>query len=198
MNHRSRGTGLDPEFVLEAYIAGFFPMADPQTGEISWYSPDPRAVLPFSRFHIPRSLKSVLRRDHFQIRFNTAFEEVVRGCAGREETWISDEVRQVFVSLHAKGFAHSIETWQSGKLAGGLYGLAIRGAFFGESMFSLVPNASKVALVELVERLTMKKFDLLDVQFMTSHLAMFGAIEIPRSAYMKTLAKAISSRCTFL
>ncbi len=197
MNRPLRGNALDPEFVLEAYTAGFFPMADPRTREISWYSPDPRTVLPLDKFHVPRSLKAVLRRQTFDIRFNTSFEDVISACGRREETWISDEVKDVFVSLHRKGFAHSIEAWSSGVLAGGLYGLSIRGAFFGESMFSHVPNASKVALAHLVDHLARRKFVLLDVQFITRHLAMFGAVEIPRSSYMKILARALSSRSTF-
>ena len=197
MNRPQQSRALDAEFVLEAYTAGFFPMADPRTGEISWYSPDPRAVLPLDKFHVPRSLNIVLRRQVFEVRVDTSFGEVIRSCSAREETWISEEVRDVFLSLHRIGFAHSIETWHSGRLAGGLYGLSIRGAFFGESMFSLVPNASKVALAHLVGHLTRRKFRLLDVQFMTRHLAMFGAVEIPRSSYMKILTRALSSRSTF-
>ena len=189
---------LDPDFVLEAYTAGFFPMADPKSGEISWYSPDPRTVLPLAQFRIPRSLRTIVRRNVFELRINTAFEQVIAGCSLREETWISEDVKDVFLALHKMGFAHSVEAWRSGNLAGGLYGLAIRGAFFGESMFSIFPNSSKVALVHLVRQLCVKKFDLLDVQFMTKHLAGFGAKEIPRSSYMKTLAKALRSRSVFV
>jgi len=188
---------LDPAFVLEAYTAGFFPMADPKSGDISWYSPDPRSVLPLAGFHITRSLRTIVRKGIFEIRINTAFDQVITGCSLRAETWISEDVREAFLALHKNGFAHSVEAWQSGNLAGGLYGLAIRGAFFGESMFSLLPNSSKVALVHLVQHLRARKFDLLDVQFMTSHLAGLGAIEIPRSVYMKRLAKALRSQSTF-
>jgi leucyl/phenylalanyl-tRNA--protein transferase len=197
MNRPTRGHALDPEFVLEAYTAGFFPMADPGTGEISWYSPDPRAILPLDHFHLPRSLGAVLRKKEFEIRINTSFGDVIDGCAARKETWISQEVRTLFVELHRRGFAHSVEAWQTGRLAGGLYGLSIRGTFFGESMFSLVPNASKAALAHLVGHLRSRRFVLLDVQFLTRHLAMLGAIEVSRSTYMKLLVKGLSSRSSF-
>ena len=142
MNRVRGGGALDPEFLLEAYTAGFFPMADPHTGEISWYSPDPRTILPLAHFHVPRSLKALLRKKLFEVRFDTAFEEVIRRCAERTETWISDGIRTVFVDLHRKGFAHSVETWYSGELAGGLYGLSLRGAFFGE--VHVLPQAERI------------------------------------------------------
>jgi len=173
-------------------------MADPKSGEISWYSPDPRAILPLKTLHISGSLQTVIRRELFEVRINTAFEQVINECSRREETWISNDIKEVFLALHKAGFAHSVESWQSGELAGGLYGLAIGGAFFGESMFSLIPDSSKVALVSLVKQLKAKKFTLLDIQFMTSHLAGFGAIEIPRAVYMASLTKALRSKTTFV
>jgi leucyl/phenylalanyl-tRNA--protein transferase len=197
MDTQRRHRALDPEFVLEAYMAGFFPMADPESDEISWYSPDPRAILPINNFHVTRSLRSVIQKGTFDIRTDTSFLEVISGCSDRAETWISDEVRNVFLELYTMGHAHSIEAWQGDHLVGGLYGLAIRGAFFGESMFSRIPNASKAALVYLIEHLRNRRFLLLDVQYMTNHLARFGAAEVPRVSYMNLLNKALRSRAIF-
>ena len=174
-----------------AYRHGYFPMADPETGVISWYSPDPRAIIPLDAFKISRSLKQVLARKVFDIKINTSFETVIGMCAERNETWISEEIKTAYNDLHFRGFAHSVESWQSGKLVGGLYGVSIGGAFFGESMFSTLPNASKVALVHLVERLRRQGFLLLDTQFMNEHLRQFGAIEIPRQEYLSLLANAL-------
>ena len=188
---------IDPPFLLTAYCNGYFPMADPKTGEINWYSPDPRAIFDLNKFHVPRSLKLVLKKQEFELRINRQFEEVIRACAEREETWISEMIVQSYLQLHKLGFAHSLETWQNEKLVGGLYGVAIRGGFFGESMFSRVRDASKIALVHLVERLKERGYILLDTQFITPHLARFGAEEIPRNQYLNLLEKALQISCSF-
>ena len=173
-------------------------MADAQTGEIGWYSPDPRTIFPLDTFKVPRSLKQTMKKEVFEIRLNQRFEEVMRGCAGRDETWISAEIIRSYVRLHELGYAHSVEAWKNDKLAGGLYGVAVGGAFFGESMFSLERDASKVALVSLVERMKGRGFTLLDTQYTTPHLARFGAKEIPRGEYLKRLEQAIVKPCTFV
>lgn len=172
-------------------------MADSRTGTIQWYSPDPRGIIPLDRFIISRSLKQTLKKHPFTLGVNTAFEEVMRECAKREETWISEEIIRSYVQLHTLGFAHSIEAWKEKKLVGGLYGVALGAAFFGESMFSRVRDASKVALVSLVELLKEKKFELLDTQFVTPHLAHFGAVEIPREEYLQKLAIAVRKKRRF-
>lgn len=182
---------LTPELIVAAYCQGIFPMADEFDGEIGWYSPDPRAIFPLDAFHVPRSLAKVIRRGVFEIRFDTAFEEVMWGCAEREETWISEEIVLAYTALHRSGLAHSVEAWYEGELAGGLYGVALGGAFMGESMFTRVTDASKVCLVALVERLRERGFVLLDSQMPTEHLAKFGQIVIPRAEYLRRLAAAL-------
>jgi len=183
--------------VLYGYSIGFFPMADPD-GQIHWYSPDPRAVFELDGLRIPRSLRKTLRRNVFEIRVDTAFEQVIRACADRPEgTWISAEIRDLYVRLHQMGFAHSVEAWKDGQLAGGLYGVALRGAFFGESMFYRVTDASKVALVALVERLRRRGYALLDTQWITPHLRRLGAVEIPRREYLRRLRDAMELECRF-
>jgi leucyl/phenylalanyl-tRNA--protein transferase len=172
-------------------------MADSKTGEIYWYSPDPRAIFDLDEFHIPRSLKLTLKKQAFEIRINQRFEEVMRACAAREETWISETIIESYIQLHRAGIAHSVETWKEGTLVGGLYGVALRGAFFGESMFSRVRDGSKIALVYLVNRLKTRGFILLDTQFMTPHLQKFGAREISRDEYLKRLKKALKVTCLF-
>jgi len=189
---------LDPEFLLNAYCNGYFPMADPESGEIAWYSPDPRTIFELSEFKIPRSLKLTIKKGIFEVRLDTQFEEVMRGCAARDETWISEDIVASYLQLHRLGFGHSVECWHDGKLAGGLYGVAIGGAFFGESMFSLERDASKVALVSLTQRLKERNFELLDTQYSTPHLIRFGAREIPKSEYMKRLKRAIAKQCMFV
>jgi leucyl/phenylalanyl-tRNA--protein transferase len=188
---------LQPDFLLLAYCSGYFPMADSITGEIRWYSPDPRAIFELEEFHVPRSLRQVLKSDRFQIAVDRQFEPTIRACATRNETWISPEIIRAYMKLHEMGFAHSVEAWHKGKLAGGLYGVAIRGAFFGESMFSRVRDASKVALAYLVRRLQDSGFELLDTQFITPHLARLGAKEIPRSEYLERLNKALMKQASF-
>jgi leucyl/phenylalanyl-tRNA--protein transferase len=188
---------IDPQFLCTAYCNGYFPMADQATGEINWYSPDPRTIFDLDEFHIPRSLKLTLKKKEFEIHINSRFEEVIRACAQREETWISESIVQSYLQLHHLGVAHSVETWKGDTLAGGLYGVAIRGAFFGESMFSRVENASKVALVYLVGRMKERGFTLLDTQYTTPHLLRFGAREISRDEYLKRLEQSLTILCSF-
>ncbi|MGI8820733.1 MAG: leucyl/phenylalanyl-tRNA--protein transferase [Chthoniobacterales bacterium] len=181
---------IAPEVLLQGYRLGLFPMAM-ETGAIEWFAPDPRGVLPLDdRFHVPHALERVLRRGAFEIRINTCFEEVMRRCAARAETWINQEIIESYTRLHELGCAHSLETWRDGKIAGGLYGVAIGGAFFGESMFHDVTDASKVALCALVDRLRAQRFLLLDTQWLTPHLQRFGAIEMSRRQYMYLLGRA--------
>lgn len=188
---------LDPEFLALAYRSGYFPMADSRNDSISWYSPDPRAVIPLATFKVSRSLRRVIQKGAFEIKVDTSFAEVIRACADREDTWISDEIVHAYCKMHKKGLAHSVETWTGPDLVGGLYGVSIGGAFFGESMFSRVSGASKVALVHLVNRLKERGFVLLDTQFMNSHVRQFGACEIPRAEYLQELASAINLNVEF-
>lgn len=188
---------LSPELVLEGYRRGYFPMAQSRHGGVRWYTSDPRAVVPLEGFRIPRSLRQVLKRRRFSLTSDVAFPEVIAACADRAETWISDEVIDVYTALHRQGDAHSVEAWAGGRLAGGLYGVAIGGAFFGESMFSRESNASKVALVGLVGHLRRRGFRLLDSQFMNEHMRQFGAVEIPRARYLRLLAEATALRASF-
>lgn len=188
---------IAPDLLLEAYAGGMFPMAM-ENGEMGWFSPDPRGIIPIKEFHIPHGLKKVLRRNPFEVRFNTAFGAIMRGCADRESTWISEMIYRSYVKLHELGFGHSVEVWQDNALVGGLYGVSMGGAFFGESMFSRVPNASKVALAALIGRLDERGYVLLDTQWVTEHLTQFGAHEIPRATYLKRLNKALELRCSFL
>ena len=189
---------LTNELLLSAYSSGVFPMGDPD-GAVYWYSPDPRCVLEFERFHVSRSLRQTVRQSRFEIRINTAFERVIDECARRREgTWISPEIRAAYCRLHRGGHAHSAEAWRGGKLAGGLYGVAIGGAFFGESMFHLERDASKVALVGLMDRLIRRGYRLVDTQWSTPHLEQFGAIEIARDAYLERLDEALRRRCIFV
>lgn len=188
---------IDPGILLSAYAAGYFPMADEKDGQIQWYSPDPRAILPLGGFRISRSLRQRLQHGTFTLSCNSRFEEVIRGCAARDETWISGEIIRSYVRLHQLGYAHSVEAWSGGNLAGGLYGVALGGAFFGESMFTTMPDASKVALVHLVSILTGAGFTLLDIQMMTPHLERFGAIDIPRDEYLRLLRDALNVPARF-
>ncbi len=191
---------LEPNFLLRAYAAGIFPMAD-ERGQISWYSPDPRAIIEHADLRVSRSLRARIRRGDFTVRFDGAFEAVMRACAaprGDETgTWINEEFIQVYTILHRHGFAHSVEAWRAGRLAGGLYGVSIGGAFMGESMFSRETDASKVCLVALVERLQARGYTLHDTQFLTPHLERLGAREIPCDEYLSRLEAAIALPCTF-
>jgi leucyl/phenylalanyl-tRNA--protein transferase len=192
------------ELLIAAYATGWFPMAV-EEGEIRWYSPDPRGIIPLDAFHVPARLARVIRRGTFRIEVDTAFESVIRACAsaprrGEDEeggTWIDAEILESYTALHRAGFAHSVEAWQEDRLAGGLYGVALRGAFFGESMFHHVSDASKVVLAALVERLRARGFSLLDVQWVTPHLEQFGAIEIPRERYLELLDASLRQECRF-
>ncbi|MFQ5611346.1 MAG: leucyl/phenylalanyl-tRNA--protein transferase [Anaerolineae bacterium] len=191
---------LTPDLLLSAYSQGLFPMAH-EDGAIYWYDPDPRAIIPLEGFHVPRSLARAIRRGGFEIRFDSAFRRVMTACAtpgpGRETTWISPVMIDAYCELHRFGFAHSVETWVEGQLAGGLYGVSLQGLFAGESMFSRVRDSSKIALVHLVERLKAGGFCLLDTQFMTEHLRQFGAIEITREEYKARLARALTVSAQF-
>jgi len=194
---RTRVNIIDPDFLLKAYCSGYFPMADDKSGEIGWYSPDPRAIFELGEFRVSRSLSLTMKKEPFELLVNNQFEEVMRACAARKETWISEEIIQSYIELHRLGYAHSVECWKDQKLVGGLYGVAIRGAFFGESMFSRMRDASKIALVYLVDRLNSRGFDLLDTQFVTPHLARFGAKEIAMEEYLQRLKKALKKECSF-
>ena len=163
-----------------------------ENGAIEWFSPDPRGILPLDQFHIPHALQKVIRQKVFEIRLNTSFATVIRKCARRADTWINREIIQSYTRLHELGQAHSVEAWIDGKLAGGLYGVAAGGAFFGESMFHDVTDASKVALCGLVEHLRGQRFVLLDTQWLTPHLKRFGGIEISRAQYMHLLNQAVA------
>src|SRR5919109_2617159 len=183
---------LSPHLLVAAYCQGIFPMAH-DDGAIYWYDPDPRTILPLDTFHVPRRLARMVRSGRFEIRVDYDFRTVIEACAspapGRQSTWISPELIDAYTILHHMGFAHSVEAWRDDQLAGGLYGVAIRGLFAGESMFSRETDASKVALVHLVERLRRGGFQLLDTQFSTEHLARFGAVEISRAEYQARLAR---------
>lgn len=185
--------------LLSAYASGWFPMAV-APGEIRWYSPDPRGVIPIDTFHVPRRLARALRSRRFEIRVDTDFRAVIGACAEREDAdgnWIDHEIMESYCALHARGFAHSVETWQDGRLVGGLYGVALKGAFFGESMFHHVDDASKAALTALVARLRERGYILLDTQWVTDHLLQFGATEIPRRRYLRLLDEALKVNATF-
>ena len=189
---------LDPDLLLQAYAMGIFPMAegrdDPQ---VHWVDPRRRGIFPLDGFYISRSLARLIRRCNFTIRTNTAFKAVVDACAARDETWINAPIRSAYLDLHRRGHAHSLEVWAGGQLAGGVYGVTLGAAFFGESMFSAQSGGSKVALAFLVHRLRTGGFRLFDTQFLTPHLASLGAVEIPRTAYHRRLAEAIALPARF-
>ena len=193
---------LTPHILLRAYAAGVFPMAeDRDDPTLYWVDPETRGVLPFETFHVPRSLAKTIRQNPFEVRTDSAFVQVIESCAaparGRETTWINDEIITLYSGLFDMGHAHSVECWQGDRLAGGLYGVSLGGAFFGESMFSRETDASKIALVHLVARLLAGGFLLLDTQFVTEHLSRFGAIEIPREDYHRRLAMAGAMKADF-
>ena len=186
---------LEIDLLVSAYASGWFPMAV-ASGEIRWFSPDPRGIIPLDSFHVPRRLARVVRSQAFAIHVNRDFEQVIRSCAlaDRDDdggTWIDQEIYDSYCALHEAGHAHSVEAWHEGQLAGGLYGVALGGAFFGESMFHRVTDASKVALVALVDRLRERGFTLLDTQWTTEHLEQFGAREITRAEYLRRLNDAL-------
>ena len=193
---------LTPDILLAAYAGGVFPMAESADDpELFWVDPHRRGILPLDAFHVPRKLRRLVRQCSFEIRCDTAFEEVIRGCAEatekRPNTWINDEIVRLYRGLFARAAAHSVECWRDGMLAGGLYGVSLGAVFFGESMFSRESDASKVALVHLAARLRLGGYRLLDTQFLTPHLARFGGIEITRACYHRLLAEALSYRASF-
>ncbi|KAB0681825.1 leucyl/phenylalanyl-tRNA--protein transferase [Aureimonas leprariae] len=201
---RRRGEKLDitPSILLKAYACGIFPMAEnADDPTIFWIDPTERGILPLDGFHLSRSLAKTIRRERFEVRFDTAFPAVVDGCAepapGRQQTWINADIRALYLALYELGHAHSVETWRDGQLVGGLYGVSLGAAFFGESMFSRETDASKVALAFLVERLRRGGYRLLDTQFITSHLQNFGAVEISRAEYHVLLDRALAEPATF-
>jgi len=182
---------IPPETLLGAYVQGVFPMAD-ENG-LAWFSPERRGLIPLDeRFHVPHGLRRALKKRPFDVRWNTAFREVMLGCADRDETWIDETILASYCELHRLGFAHSIECWDEEGLQGGLYGVAIGRVFFGESMFSRKTDASKIALVHLVAMLREKNFQLLDTQWLTEHLKQFGGYEVPRKIYLRLLSDAVS------
>ncbi|MCU0825833.1 MAG: leucyl/phenylalanyl-tRNA--protein transferase [Tabrizicola sp.] len=189
---------ITPDILLRAYALGIFPMAERRDDpDIHWIDPRRRGVLPLDGFHLSRSLARSMRRSGFVITTDRAFADVVSACASREETWISHRIRDLYLSLHRLGHAHSVEVWQSGKLVGGVYGVVLGAAFFGESMFSRVTDASKAALAHTVQILAKAGFRLFDTQFLTPHLASLGGVEIPRAAYHRLLAEALEVTATF-
>tara|TARA_R110002073_G_scaffold308792_1_gene478893 strand:- start:407 stop:1054 length:648 start_codon:yes stop_codon:yes gene_type:complete len=189
---------LSPEILLAAYANGIFPMSESRDDpEIFWVDPQMRGIMPLDRFRISRSLARTMRRGHFTITMNTAFADVVKGCADRDETWINETIFDLYQELHARGDAQSIEVWQNDVLVGGAYGVTIGAAFFGESMFSTATDASKIALAYLVDHLNRCGFTLLDTQFITGHLASLGAIEIPRERYHLALQSSIEQSVSF-
>lgn len=188
---------LKPDNMLRLYAKGAFPMADEKTGLINWYLPETRCIIPLDNFNIPKSVKKFMSKENFEFRFNTDFLSVVKGCADRESTWISEELIEAYQRLFKRGHIQTVETWHDGVLVGGLYGITFRGAFFGESMFSKISQASKSAFVKLLFHLKEKGFVLLDVQYMTEHLKMFGAIEITFEEYEKLLEQSYERACIF-
>lgn len=199
MARYSNPPAITPEILLRAYSAGLFPMAESaEDPDIYWVQPEVRGIIPLDKFHISHSLAKAIRKKPFDIRVNTAFSRVMALCAeatpDRPTTWINPLIIRLYKELHRTGYAHSVEAWEGNELVGGLYGVSLGSAFFGESMFSRRTNASKICLVYLVERLKQKGFTLLDTQFTTEHLKTFGAIDVPRKAYDKLLEKAMHSR----
>jgi leucyl/phenylalanyl-tRNA--protein transferase len=199
---------ITPEILLKAYINGIFPMGDPEGNnskdELNWYSPELRGIIPLDKFKIPKNLAKLYRNNKFRITVNRNFEEVIKECANSNNRklegtgWITPPIIDLYVELHKMGFAHSVEIYLEGKLVGGLYGITIGGAYFGESMFTKITDASKIALVYTVQRLNERGFKLLDTQFINQHLVQFGAIEIPKEEYMKKLEEALQVKTSFV
>lgn len=193
---------IPPDLLLRAYASGVFPMAeDADDPEVFWIRPETRGLIPLDSFHVPKSLRKTIRRGIFEIRVDSDFDGVIDGCArsapGRERTWINAPIRQAYRDLFAHGHCHTVEAWHDGALVGGLYGVTLGRAFFGESMFSLLPDASKVCLAFLVERLVDRGFTLLDTQFTTGHLKRFGAVDVPRKQYERMLEQALQDQAQF-
>jgi leucyl/phenylalanyl-tRNA--protein transferase len=198
----SRAAVIRSDLLISAYTRGWFPMAG-EDGVTRWYSPDPRGIIPLDEFHVPSRLARVMRAGRFDIEIDRAFGDVIRACADADRdpddpgSWISEEIEESYLALHRLGVAHSVEAWQQGELVGGLYGVALGGAFFGESMFHRATDASKVALAALVERLRSRGYALLDTQWVTDHLKQFGAREVPRSHYLRLLERSLARDCEF-
>lgn len=188
---------LDPDIMIRLYASGAFPMAEDRNGAINWYMPNIRTVIPLQNYNIPRSLKSSIKKEGFEFRYDTSFSDIVNECAKRDKTWISDQLISAYNRLEKRGFIHTVETWKDNELVGGLYGVTFRGAFFGESMFSKVSQASKAALVTLIHHLIDRGFMLLDVQYLTPHLQMFGAVEISFEEYKDLLNLSYTRNCIF-
>jgi len=203
MSNRQTPQELTPELLLRSYATGIFPMSESQNDpNVYWVEPEMRGILPLDQFHVPKSLKKVVRKNKFKIHYDRAFEQVLDFCAepaaGRDVTWINQSIRDNVIKLHEMGFAHSVECWREDKLVGGLYGISLGAAFFGESMFSKETDASKVALVHLIARMRLGGFKLLDTQFTTDHLSRFGVIEIPSAQYLDLLDDALQFQGIFV
>jgi len=196
-NHFDQKELLKPNNMLRLYASGAFPMADEKAGTINWYMPEIRTIIPLDAFNFPRSARKAIEKMNFEIKFDTDFAKVVMNCSDREETWISKELIDAYKRLRKRGHVHTVETWLNDEMVGGLYGVTFRGAFFGESMFSRVSEASKAALMALIYHLIEKDYILLDAQYMTEHLRMFGAIELSLEEYTKLLHKAYTRGCEF-
>ena len=194
---RLQGNLIPPEVLLQAYSQGFFPMGNSATGELEWYTADPRAILPLDPFHVPRRLRRALRSAPYTYTHDRLFEAVIRACADRDSTWISRTIIRSYLRLHQLGHAHSVEVWREGELVGGLYGVHLRGAFFGESMFNVESGAAKAALVHLADHLVERGFRLLEIQMVTSLTEQFGARLIPREEYQRLLAEALALPCSW-
>jgi leucyl/phenylalanyl-tRNA---protein transferase len=189
---------LSPSLIVAAYRGGYFPMPEPETGEILWYNPDPRAIIPLNEFHVSRSLRRTANKGRYTVTFNRDFSGVIDGCADRETTWISEGIKRAYIELFERGICHSVEVWNpGGKLVGGLYGLAQGGAFHAESMFSRETDVSKLALWGLVKRLQACGASLLEVQFLTPHLGTLGAREIKKSSYLQMLEAVAGGQTLF-
>lgn len=190
---------VDVSSILEGYAQGYFLMSDESGRDLAWYTSRERTLIPLDdRFRYPKSLRRILNQNRFSVEIDQAFEEVVEGCADRETTWISNDLKEIYWTLHRAGWAHSFETWQDGKLAGGILGLALRGAFIGESMFFRIPDGSKVAMVKLVEHLRSRNFVLFDAQMMNPHLERFGAYVINNRGYKDLLRQALERNCSLI
>ncbi len=194
---------ITPEQVIAGYQQGYFPMARGRYGHIDWFMAEPRTIVPLDeRFHVRRSLQKTMRKCSYEVKFNTDFAAVIRACARHhevepEEVWLSEEMIMLYIELHRRGFAHSVEVWTDGELVGGLYGGALKAAFFGESMFSRRPSASQIALVGLVQRLRERGYKLLDAQMRTPHIGYFGAQDMRHEEYLSVLAEAMLDDCQF-
>ncbi|MSP64426.1 MAG: leucyl/phenylalanyl-tRNA--protein transferase [Ignavibacteria bacterium] len=188
---------IEPDLILSAYRNGYFPMADPETKEINWYKPEMRAIFILKDLKLPRSLHQLVKKNNFEITYNQNFKTVIKNCSYRNETWISKEIISSYLKLHKLGFGFSVEAWKNTVIVGGLYGIALGGIFFGESMFSKISGASKVAFASLVEKLKKQNFDIIDAQFMNEHLKILGAIEIPQKEYENILTKSLNKYCRF-